>query len=1059
MKILKRLLLAVFIFLLLAIGFLVAAPWLFRDQIEANIKASAEKSLHAKVDFSSINLSFFRSFPDIYLGVNDLAIVGVDTFAQVPLVRAERIGVDLGFWSVVAGEGNYVIDAVTLDRPDLNLLVIDPELANYLIVPESDPATTTDPAPASAQINLQHFTLNDARLVYDDRSTATYLRLDGLNGEGDGDFSATVFDLLVGAQAKALTLRQGGTTYLNAVAATFDGLVNIDLDESRYTFRENTAVLNALQLVFAGSIDLEDNGDIFFDLDYSAPANDFRQLWSLVPSAYTAGYEQVKTTGTFTLSGSVDGPYNGDKEQYPAFTLNTEITGGGVRYPGRPLGIDGINARVSVNSPSSDFNQLTVNIPRFDFNLGDDPFRGRLQLATLLRDPRIDGRIDGRIDLGKWQQAVPLEGIRELSGLLTADLTFDGIRQSLVESGRYDNLELGGKFQLTDFVYRSDAYPALLIDELDASVTPRMVTIKNFAARPGRSDVNISGTINNPLAYFSPEQTLRGDLLLRSGFFDADEWLPAETETPVTASPAELETATASATETLFDRFSFNIDAAIDALAYAGYRPEKLRAIGSFSPEKLNLATASATLGESDFTASGRLTDLFDYTFGTGVLGGNISLRSRNLNLDDFMDDTVATTPEGTPDTATETAVIPIPDNINLTLDFAAENIQYTDIQLQETIGNLLVKDGRAIIDQGSAALLGGRMKFAGAYDTSVPGDPGFRFHYDLQSLDFQKAFAALNSFAALAPLGKFLEGKFSNDLVISGKLGPDLFPRLNTIDAEGLFRTAEAQLTRFRPVEKIGEALDIQTLKQSTTLRNLKTAFAIQDGQVIIQPFRMRLAGIPLKVQGKHGLNQDMDYEIEAAVPRDLIQGNIVTGTALTALDQLAGQAGKLGLNISPGDTLNVAINLGGSITDPSTRFRLLGTNQGEGQSVGGAIVDNLKDQTSERIAAEKEKATAEAEARIAAAKAAAEARADSLRRVAGNRAQAAQDSIQRAIAAETEKLRRQAAEKLRLRLDSIRLDSIKNSLPPEVKDAADEVRERLRRFNPFGKKTDGQR
>ncbi|MEM6771209.1 MAG: AsmA-like C-terminal region-containing protein, partial [Bacteroidota bacterium] len=348
----------------------------------------------------------------------------------------------------------------------------------------------------------------------------------------------------------------------------------------------------------------------------------------------------------------------------------------------------------------------------------------------------------------------------------------------------------------------------------------------------------------------------------------------------------------------------------------------------------------------------------------------------------------------------------------------------------------------------------GGRMKFAGAYDTAEPGDPGFRFHYDLQSLDFKAAFNVLNSFAALAPLGKFLEGRFSSDLVIEGKLGQDLFPKLNTIDAEGLFQTAEAQVVNFKPAQKIGEALDIETLKESTTIKNLMTVFQIEDGRVNIEPFNTRLAGIPLKVQGQHGLDMDMDYQIEAAIPRSLIQGNIVTGTALAALDQLAGQAGRLGLNISPGDTINVGINLGGSISNPTTKFNLLGTNGAADQSVGGAIVDGVRNQVNDRLQEEKDKAEAEVNARLDSARAAAEARLDSLKQTAGDRAQEIQDSIRQAIAAETERLRKEAAEKLKLKLDSIRLDSLKNALPPDLQDAADKLKDELERFNPFKKK-----
>lgn len=1055
MKFIKRFLIALLILIVLAVGFLVAAPIIFKDQIVANVKSSINNALDAEVDFDDVNVSFLSSFPEISLTLEGLTVMGVDTFAGRPLITADGATVDLGFWSVVAGNGAYQIDAVRMDRPLVNLLVLSPELANYLIVPEGDPAVEeTSTAPASVQVNLQSFEVKDGTFIYDDRTTDTYMKIEGLDTEGDGDFTTTIFDLKTYSTADAITFKQGGVAYLNKVKTIADATLNIDLDKSLYTFLDNKITLNALEVVFGGSIDMEDNGDILFDLDYSAPANDFRQLWSLIPAAYTAGYEQVKTNGTFTLNGTVDGTYN--ETTLPAFTVNTEISNGSVQYPGKPVGITGIDAKIGVNSPSSDLNKMTVDIPRFDFDLGGDPFRGRLKLATLMSDPQVDGKLDGKLDLGKWSQAMPLDGVRELAGVLTADLVFDGLRQSLVESGRYDDLQLGGLLTLTGFNYVTDDLPPVRIADLKAEVNPRSIRVDNFEGKLGRSDLKASGTLNSPLAFFSPEQTMRGDFNVRSDFFDADEWMPAE-ETTTAVSPAELNGAAPVEETAVFDRFDFNVDAEIGALNYAGYRPEKLKVIGNVKPNRMEIASASGEMGDSDFAGSGTVTNLFDYTFGEGVLGGNLSMRSNTINLNDFMDEEVAVAAGTATDAPAESAVIPVPKNINLKVDVLAGEVIYTDITMKNLAGEMVVADGQAVIQDGSADLLGGRMQFAGAYDTQEPGDPGFRFHYDLQSLDFGQAFNTLNSFAALAPLGKFLSGVFSTDLVMEGKLGADLFPKLNTIDAKGLFQTAQAQLASFKPAQKVGEALNIRELKESTTLKNLMAVFQIEDGRVNIEPFNIRLAGMPLTIQGSHGLNQDMDYQIRAAIPREMIGGNIVTGTALSALDKLAGEAGKLGLNISPGDTINVAINLGGNIASPTTKFQLLGTNGSSGQSAGGALVEGLRDQVDDRVALEKEKVEAEVDARVNAAKEDAQARIDSLRRVAGAQAQVAQDSIRRAIAAETNRLKQEAAKQLKGRLDSIRLDSLKNILPPGAQDAADKLKGELDKFNPFKKKKDG--
>ena len=51
------------------------------------------------------------------------------------------------------------------------------------------------------------------------------------------------------------------------------------------------------------------------------------------------------------------------------------------------------------------------------------------------------------------------------------------------------------------------------------------------------------------------------------------------------------------------------------------------------------------------------------------------------------------------------------------------------------------------------------------------------------------------------SPVGKFISGNFSSELVMEGRLGADLMPQLGSIDAKGLLRTAQARIASFKPL------------------------------------------------------------------------------------------------------------------------------------------------------------------------------------------------------------------------------------------------------------------
>ncbi|WP_157501301.1 AsmA-like C-terminal region-containing protein [Lewinella sp. 4G2] len=1055
MKFLKRLLIALVLIVVLGVAALLAAPILFKEQIVDNVRKSTNKMVDAKVDFSDIDVSFLRSFPDVSARIYDLEVVGIDTFAGLPLLAADEVTVDLGFWSVVGNDGSFNVDAVALERPSVNLLVVNSTLANYLITPTGE-ATSPEEEATSATflVNLDHYEIHDGTFVYDDRTTDTYIKIEGLETTGDGDFTASIFDLDTYSEMDHLTLKQGGVTYLNRVAATADAIVNVDLDNQLYTFRENTIRLNALDLTFDGSIQLAENEDILFDLSYQAPANDFRQLWSMIPTAYVEGYSSVQATGLFTLNGTVKGPFNSTTEKYPAFTVSTNIENGSVQYPGRPVGITGIDAKVDVNSPSKDLDRLRVDIPRFNFNLGGDPFAGSFKLTTPLSDPTVDATVKGNLDLDKWAQAIPLEGISQLGGKIIADVVLQNVSQSLIDAGDYAQVNMGGDLEIIDFVYVADGTPDVKIPSAKADFTPQAINIPSFAATLGRSDLAGSASITTPLAYFNPEETMRGDVKFTSNYFDVDEWMAPETD-HLAASPAELVEAGVPATEEdVFDRFDFDVDASIAQLNYGTYRPKGIRAVGNVKPNKMTLATAEATLGQSAFSASGDVTNLFDYTFADGVLGGDLTVQSEYIDLADFMEEEAASQNGSSSSVSEEGAAIPIPDNINLAVNLRADRVKYDDIDLSNMVGRLVMAEGQAVIEDGKTDLFGGRMDFAGAYDTSEPGDPGFRFHYDMSAIDFNQAFEKLNSFAALAPIGKYIQGKFNTDLVLEGKLGEDLFPKLSFLDAKGLFQTFNAQLAGIQPLEKVGNALNVKELKNSTLLKDVMTVFKIEDGTVEVEPFDLSVAGIQMNVAGRHGLDTDMAYNLKAAIPREMIEGNIVTGTAVAALDQLAGQASKLGLNIAPGDVLNVNINLTGTMADPKVKFQLLGTDGTAAANPGEAIVDAAKERLNQELEDRKQQAQAEVDKKVEEVRQQAQEEADKLKGEATARAQAMQDSIKRAAEARAALLQEEARKKLAAQIDSARLDSLRNLLPEDVRNPADRIKDELGKFNPFKKK-----
>lgn len=1024
MKIIKRIFLILFIFLVLIIGALLAVPFIFKDELVEVVKEQINQNINATADFAEVDVSLFRSFPHLTLQLSDFTLIGKDRFADIPFLGAKEAGVTVDIRSLF-GDQALSIRSVNLDQPNVNVLVLADGAANYDIAIPTEEESAVDTTAASAlEIALQSYEITDGTVTYDDRASDIYLVITGLNHSGEGNFTLTEYDLDTETTIASMSVKQGGISYLKNAELALDAIFHINAEESLYVLKDNQLRVNELLLNAEGQVQLLEE-DILLDLAFNSPRSDFRSLWSLIPNAYTKDYENVAINGTFNLEGLVKGTYN--ETTYPAFRIRTQIKDGNVKYPDLPLGIKNIQASLDVNSPSSDLDQMVIDAEKIALTIGKDPFTAQFNVKTPISDPDVKANIDGIIDLGQWAQAFPMEGIQEMTGRITANVDIQ-TRLSTIEKEAYEQVRMAGSVGISNLKYVADGLPAIVINSTEATFTPQKVNIADFSAKLGKSDLRASGSIDNLLAYISPEKTMRGTFTAHSDYFLVDEWMTEEETTMAVPASEPVEE-----TE-IFDRFDFQLNATANRIVYDTYELKDAAVTGRIQPNRMEVSQMKSKLGESDFSGSGIILNAFDYAFDDGVLRGDLTLKSGYFDLNPFMEETE---PAGTTGTEEAYGVIPIPANINMVIRATVDRLRYTDMELKDLKGKLTIADQMVVIEDGSARTLGGGIGFTGAYDTQDITKPGYEFRFDLDKLDFKESFSTFNTFAAFAPVGKLVNGKFSSSLIMSGELGADMMPKLESINAQGLFETLNGSLEGFKPLTAIGNALDISELKKNITLDRLKTWFTIENGTFAVEPFDIKVADFPMNISGTHSLTQEMNYSINTVIPRSKLGNNQLGNTINQGLSALVKQASQLGVNVNDAENLNVRITLTGNMSDPKVGFKLLGAD-GE-TTVAEAVKDEAKALVNEQVNAAKDQVRQEVNQVKDKATQQATALADSVKNAAANQLkQTGQSVLDQVTGTNTPK------------------DS--TSIKEQAGDAVDKIKGDIKDFNPFRrKKKDG--
>ncbi|MEL7532674.1 MAG: outer membrane integrity protein, partial [Bacteroidota bacterium] len=355
----KKLLRILFIVVALFVGALAAAPFLFKDKINALIQDTANESLVGTFYFSDLDLSFFRNFPNVRVAMQDFGIANEAPFVGDTLAQGKEVSVVLNLMSVI-GNGPMEIKQLILDQPKIRVKVLEDGVANYDIVRESEPTTNTQSSSTvNYQIALQAYEIINGELDYEDATLPMHAHISGLQHKGKGDFSATVYELVTQTETERVWVNYDAITYLNNSKIGGDVNLKIDVtDELSIDFLQNEVRLNDLALEFDGNMKMPGD-DIQMDINYATKQTNFRSILSLVPGIYTADFANLKTEGDLAFNGFVKGTYN--ESQIPGFGLDLAVQNGFLQYPDLPTPVSNVQMDLKLDCPDGDLEQLFVD--------------------------------------------------------------------------------------------------------------------------------------------------------------------------------------------------------------------------------------------------------------------------------------------------------------------------------------------------------------------------------------------------------------------------------------------------------------------------------------------------------------------------------------------------------------------------------------------------------------------------------------------------------------------------------------------------------------------------
>ena len=234
---------AILLTALLVIAF--TLPFLFKGKILAIAREQVNKNVRARVDFSDVNISLFRHFPRLAVGLENLQIIGTDVFSKDTLISANRIDVAINILSLFGGN-DISIYSITIDKPRIHAIVNKDGLANWNIsLP--DTASASKNAGGSFHMHLQSYQINDGYISYSDIPGDKSCEIEHLDHSGNGDFSSDLFTLHTKTSAGSVSFVYTKIPYIADAQASITADLEVDNKTQTYRFKTDDIHLNDLQ--------------------------------------------------------------------------------------------------------------------------------------------------------------------------------------------------------------------------------------------------------------------------------------------------------------------------------------------------------------------------------------------------------------------------------------------------------------------------------------------------------------------------------------------------------------------------------------------------------------------------------------------------------------------------------------------------------------------------------------------------------------------------------------------------------------------------------------------
>ena len=904
------------------------------QQLTPIARQAAAQYVTCEHEIGEVDLTFFSTFPRFGLRADGLLLINPKTGApNDTVVEAKHLVATVDVMEFINHKNLHIHEAI-LEDATVHFYIAEDGTTNLTDVFVTSPDTTEDTTafvmPFEA-LRVDGLRLQAKAISFtDDKDTITAaLGATELSAKAEG-----WDDMLVTLDARDVCASIKNETYADSLHVELIAPMAMDLDSMHFAFDGARLAVNDFQVRIEGDVTIGDAIDM--DAKLETGKWQIAPLLALVPAKFTSGLKDIDVDGTIQLDATAKGTYS--EHSMPLIQAQVQLKDGKGAYKPLPYTLRDLTLDAEAALNLNKGGKSNVTIRQLAAKTKESQVSAKGKINDLLGDMLLDLQMQLKANLPDFAYFLPdsmeLEGqakgtldakirLKDLTdmklekGLLSADLTFDGLRYAqdsmlAVLPTSHLTLQLPNntptrksvnwaKADLTadkiDFLMGNSTHAMIDAPALHAEIANVLAKGQDywatlaFDAIDAQYDDILADLKQSELeAFVSGGRKVSAKLRTTALNGRMGEELQAKTGNLALEAAARYNKEGENTLLKWNPRLKINLKNGVlnipERLPETVYIPS---IEFKYSNREMTIDNSRIELGNSDLNLKGNVRHIGKWFRHQDILEGELDIVSDHCDVNQLLawfsadkgsEEQSAVSNQSSEEVESkkeEGDPFMVPTDVDLALNTHLREVEVFNQHAKDLKGGIYVKNGTLMLDEVGFVCRAAKLQLTAMYRTPRKNHLYVGLDYHMLDVDIDELLTMIPNLEDMVPMLKSFKGAAQFHLAAETYLKSNYEPKMSTLRGAASLSGKDLVVMDSETFSKIAKLLQFKK-KTENKIDSINAEITVYKNDIDVYPLCIQMDNYMVALGGRHKTDMSFDYDINVLSP--LYLGVHVGGT-----------------------------------------------------------------------------------------------------------------------------------------------------------------------------------